>query len=60
MSEWFVFNDYFRDVSITSLLTVLDIGEDNLKLSARLGKLESDDRMNQNYRHEIELLEQNH
>lgn len=47
-------------MSITSLLTVLDIGEDNLKLSARLGKLESDDRMNQNYRHEIELLEQNH
>lgn len=45
-------------VNTTFRLTVIDIGEDNLKLSARVGKLESVDRMNQNYKNELELLEQ--
>ena len=53
-------NDYFWGVSTTPGLAVTDIGDENLKLSARLVKVESDERMNQNYKHELELLEQQH
>ena len=36
------------------------IEEYNLKLTSRVGQLESSDRMNQSYKHELQQLGQNH